>query len=58
MNTNVRWRKSSYSANDQECVEVAPVDGRAGLRDSKWAEQGHLDISAASWVELVRVLRG
>lgn len=30
------WRKSSYSTNGGNCVEVAPlVDGRIAIRDSK-----------------------
>lgn len=39
------WRKSSYSANAQNCVEV----GRGvGLRDSK-APITHLAVAPRSW---------
>jgi hypothetical protein len=32
----VAWRKSSYSTNGGNCVEVAPLpDGRIAIRDSK-----------------------
>lgn len=30
-----RWRKSSFSQNAGACVEVAPLPGAAGVRDSK-----------------------
>lgn len=39
------WRKSSYSANSDNCVEV----GRGvGIRDSK-APATHLPVSAEAW---------
>ncbi|MFD4672118.1 DUF397 domain-containing protein [Lentzea sp. NPDC058450] len=39
------WRKSSYSANAVDCVEV----GRGvGLRDSK-APATHLPVAPSSW---------
>lgn len=39
------WRKSSYSANASECVEVATG---IGIRDSK-APAAHVEICAAAW---------
>lgn len=40
-----RWRKSSYSPTQQDCVEV----GRGvGIRDSK-APTTHLPLSDKSW---------
>lgn len=39
------WRKSSYSANAQNCVEI----GRGvGVRDSK-APATHLTVAPSSW---------
>ncbi|MBE1532461.1 DUF397 domain-containing protein [Actinomadura algeriensis] len=32
---HVQWRKSSRSAQNDQCVEVAPERGIVGLRDSK-----------------------
>jgi hypothetical protein len=39
------WRKSSYSANASECVEVATG---IGIRDSK-APAAHVEVNAAAW---------
>jgi hypothetical protein len=39
------WRKSSYSANAMDCVEVATS---VGIRDSK-APIAHLAVAPGSW---------
>ncbi|MDX3656698.1 DUF397 domain-containing protein [Streptomyces sp. ID05-26A] len=39
------WRKSSYSANAQNCVEVGR---RVGVRDSK-SPATHLPVAPPSW---------
>lgn len=36
------WRKSSYSVNSQNCVELADSGSEILLRDSKHPEAGHL----------------
>jgi hypothetical protein len=46
------WRKSSYSASGDDCVEV----GRGvGIRDSK-APATHLPVSANAWSAFLRHL--
>ncbi|WP_116041965.1 DUF397 domain-containing protein [Amycolatopsis palatopharyngis] len=35
-----RWIKSSRSAEQGQCVELAAVDGWVGVRDSKLGEAG------------------
>ncbi|WP_308436366.1 DUF397 domain-containing protein [Lentzea cavernae] len=48
-----RWRKSSYSANDGNCVEV----GRGiGIRDSK-SPFVELPLTAGQWAPLLRLVR-
>jgi hypothetical protein len=47
------WRKSSYSANSSDCVEI----GRGvGVRDSK-APTTHLPVSAEAWSAFLGVVK-
>ncbi|MFJ3216076.1 DUF397 domain-containing protein [Kitasatospora sp. NPDC086801] len=39
--TDTNWQKSSYSAANNECVEIRTADGLVELRES---DQGHLTI--------------
>ncbi|WP_329288053.1 DUF397 domain-containing protein [Streptomyces sp. NBC_01455] len=44
------WFKSSYSgANETECVETAPLRGRAAVRDSKDPGGPWLNFDARAW---------
>jgi hypothetical protein len=44
------WKKSSYSAANGNCVEVARVDGgHIGVRDSKNAARSALTFRPAVW---------
>ncbi|MET8763922.1 DUF397 domain-containing protein [Lentzea sp. NPDC004782] len=47
------WRKSSYSANSNDCVEVGR---RIGIRDSK-APSAHLPVSSAAWSAFLRSVK-
>ncbi|WP_394619200.1 DUF397 domain-containing protein [Lentzea sp. JNUCC 0626] len=48
-----RWRKSSYSASDGNCVEV----GRGvGMRDSK-SPAVELPVTARQWASLLRLVK-
>ncbi|OOC54282.1 MULTISPECIES: DUF397 domain-containing protein [Nocardiopsis] len=47
--TNLVFRKSSYSGQDQDCVEVADLPCGAAVRDSKRPERGHLPFPSAEW---------
>ncbi|HLU98795.1 MAG TPA: DUF397 domain-containing protein [Thermobifida alba] len=51
MNTTTpEFRKSTYSNRNQDCVEVADLNGGAGaIRDTKRREDGHLAFPAAEW---------
>jgi len=44
------WAKSSFSGNNNACVEVARLDGQVFVRDSKLGEGGPvLAFSAHEW---------
>jgi hypothetical protein len=47
------WRKSSYSANSSDCVEIGPG---IGVRDSK-APVTHLPVSAEAWSAFLDVVK-
>jgi hypothetical protein len=51
------WRKSSFTASDGECVEVAFAQVEAAVRDSKDPTGPVLTVPAAGWVELVKLTR-
>lgn len=53
------WRKSSYSGDAQssECVEVAPLEAVAGVRDTKARDRGHIEASPAAWCAFLTGLR-
>lgn len=52
------WRTSSYSAANNECVEVAPVGGAwVGLRDSKRQGGPAVAVPASAFAVVVHALR-
>jgi len=56
--TGPRWRKSSYSTFDSNCVEVAEVNGPLiGVRDSKDPDGPVLVFGWSPWWEFVRHIR-
>jgi hypothetical protein len=56
--TEFSWRKSSYSAGDGNCVEVASVEDRVAVRDSKNAEIEPLVFSRQSWAAFISAVHG
>ena len=44
-----QWRKATYSANDGACIEVAMVNDRIAVRDSKNPTGGKLKCPVQSW---------
>jgi hypothetical protein len=53
-----RWRKSSFSVADGNCVEVATLaDGQLAVRDSKFPDQGAILFTSAemsAWIERLK----
>ena len=49
MAAHVRWIKSSYSADNGNCVEVAVVPDTVKVRDSKNADGPVLAFPAERW---------
>jgi hypothetical protein len=49
------WRTSSYTANNNDCVEVADIPGVDGtaVRDSKNRHLPPVRVSYAAWVAFV-----
>ena len=53
-----RWRKSSFSGNGGDCVEIADHAGRVLVRDSKNTDGPKLAFNPAAWRELVTCVKG
>jgi Domain of unknown function (DUF397) len=50
----ILWRKSSYSGGvENNCVEVAGLDGHIGVRDSKNPGAGHLAVTRRDFAALL-----
>ena len=57
MTTTTHWRKSSYSINGAQCVELAEAGSSVRLRDSKHPDAGHLTFTRAELAALVAAAR-
>lgn len=47
--SRAQWRKSSYSGNSGNCVEVANLGGSIAIRDTKNLDEKVLVFTRATW---------
>ena len=53
--SRAEWRKSSYSSQDGNCVEVARnLPGLVAVRDSKYPDGGKLVVMQETWRAFLR----
>jgi hypothetical protein len=48
-NTDMNWRKTTYSNGGENCVETASGSGVVLVRDTKDRDGGTLAFSAGAW---------
>ncbi len=51
--SRAQWKKSSYSGNSGNCVEVADLGQAVAIRDSKDPEGPVLVVTPGEWQELL-----
>jgi hypothetical protein len=51
------WIRSSYSAAQNECVEVRPATHRIDVRDSKEVRMPHLRLTPAAFMAFVAAVQ-
>ncbi|PKW13559.1 DUF397 domain-containing protein [Saccharopolyspora spinosa] len=58
MNQTSRWRKSSYSGNQTNCVEVGRAGDGTAVRDTKNRAAGYFTASREQWSAFVAAIKG
>ncbi|MGW5642151.1 DUF397 domain-containing protein [Saccharopolyspora sp. NPDC003752] len=53
----INWRKSSYSQNTGDCVEVGAFPGGAAVRDTKDRSAGYFVANASQWSSFVAAVK-
>jgi hypothetical protein len=57
MKQPLTWRKSSYSQDGPNCVELADAGSDVLVRDSKHPDQGHLTLARADVASLIEAAK-
>jgi len=59
MTTPAKWQKSSFSGGGEgnDCVEIANLNARVAIRDSKDPAQGALSVPTGSFAAFVEALK-
>lgn len=55
--SRAQWKKSSYSGNTGNCVEVADLGAAVAVRDSKDPGGPKLVLTATEWSRFVRDMK-
>ncbi|MEV5542428.1 DUF397 domain-containing protein [Saccharopolyspora shandongensis] len=53
----INWRKSSYSQNTGDCVEVGALTAGAAVRDSKAPDDVYFVANASQWSDFVAAIK-
>ncbi|MGY4954776.1 DUF397 domain-containing protein [Streptomyces nigrescens] len=51
------WCKSSYSGNENACLEILPPPGQAPVRDSKGPDDSMIVFRAEAWLDFIAAVR-
>ncbi len=54
--SHAEWRKSSYSGNSGNCVEVADLGAAVAVRDSKGPNRSVLVVTRGEWQMFIEKL--
>ncbi|MCX4859840.1 DUF397 domain-containing protein [Streptomyces canus] len=49
----LQWKKSTYSGDSSNCLEIAATPGAIHVRDSKTTGSPHLVFPSSAWVAFI-----
>ncbi|MFD0315317.1 DUF397 domain-containing protein [Streptomyces flavalbus] len=54
--SSLTWKKSTYSGDASNCVEMATTTTSIHIRDSKHTKGPHLTVALCSWAPFIQAL--